>query len=487
MRELERLRQRLLAAMGIVAVATIGCSGSDTGASGGKVDTTVGSDTGATSDGANSDSSAQDSSAADSVTADAAVSDTSAQDGGGTDAVVDVVEDVAKSDADAAADADADAATTDGAVSDVPTADAGADVLGGVSCDFGTAQQQCFTAAELAWAVDMQFGGGAPVDAGSSDADAGSTKDYPVPPEGCPAKERVFDGCCNPAQGGPIMVGETCCYAFCVGGCCGRPLVIDGAQQIAPTGDFAGWRSRAQTTADSATLDATTRAALVRAWAEDAALEHASIASFARFGLELLRFGAPADLCADAARAAGDEVAHAEACFAIASVLGGTTMGPGPLPLGDAVPLAPDLEAAIASTIVEGCVGETFAAALARAAAEAACEPMIAASLQEIAADEARHAELAWRFVRWGLDVATPEAARPAARRAAAGAFAEALRRLPEAHVPAGVDIVAWQACGRLTPQRQRALVLATAREVIGPCAEALLGEAVVEDAVARA
>lgn len=475
MRELERLRQRLLAAMGIVAVATIGCSGGDTGASGGKVDTTVGSDTGTTGDGANSDSGVADGSS----------SDVAVQDSGGTDATVDIVADTVTDVAQG--DAGTDAATSDGSVNDVPSADASADVLGGVSCDFGTAQQQCFTAAELAWAVDMQFGGGEAVDAGASDADAGSTKDYPVPPEGCPVRERVFDGCCNPAQGGPIMVGETCCYAFCVGGCCGRPLVIDGAQQIAPTGDFAGWRSRAQAALDTATLDPTTRAALVQAWVEDAALEHASIASFARFALELLRFGAPADLCADAARAAGDEVAHAEACFAIASALSGTTMGPGPLPLGDAVPLAADLDAAIASTIVEGCVGETFAAALARAAAEQASQPEIAASLQEIAADEARHAELAWRFVHWAIETATPDAARPGARLRAAQAFADALRRLPEAQLPAGVDAVAWHGCGRLTPQRQRALVLATAREVIGPCAEALLRRPVVEDAVAQA
>ena len=422
MRELGKLRQRLLAAIGVVVVVAPGCSSTTSGGNGAAVD---------------------------SVGQDSTQADTGGDDSGGSaDTVSDAATDAAADTAsDAAVDVAVDAEPGDGSVdttdasdvlADVTPPDGGsADVLGGTTCDFGQPQQQCFTAAQLAWAVDMKFGGGEAVDAGSGDADAGPTVDYPVPPDGCPAAERVFDGCCNAATAGPVMVGDTCCYAFCVGGCCGRPLVLAGAPVVARAAERAGWaRAAGDATTDVAwPLDAVTRTALVAAWTEDAAMEHASIASFARFSLELLRFGAPADLCADAVRAAGDEVEHAEHCYGLASRLAGVTLGPDALPLGPSVPLAADVDAAVAAAIVEGCVGETLAATLAASAARSATVPAFREALEVIAADEARHAELAWRFVRWALQDADD------ARRArAARTFEQALASLPEVQLPAGVD-----------------------------------------------
>ena len=46
---------------------------------------------------------------------------------------------------------------------------------------------------------------------------------------------------------------------------------------------------------------------LAAEWSRDALAEHASIASFARFSLQLMAVGAPSALLADAQRAASDE------------------------------------------------------------------------------------------------------------------------------------------------------------------------------------
>jgi len=58
-------------------------------------------------------------------------------------------------------------------------------------------------------------------------------------------------------------------------------------------------------------------------------LEHASIAAFARFSLQLLSLGAPAGLIDDCTRALGDETAHARLCFQLASAYAGRAIGSG--------------------------------------------------------------------------------------------------------------------------------------------------------------
>jgi hypothetical protein len=142
-------------------------------------------------------------------------------------------------------------------------------------------------------------------------------------------------------------------------------------------------------------------------WAAVAALEHASVASFARVTLQLLALGAPADLVADTQRAAADEVRHAATTWSLASAYAGRTLGPGPLPLAG-VGIATDARSVLRSLVDEACVGETLGAAEARAAAEACEDPALAALLGGIAEDEARHAALAWRTLKWLLSEVAP-------------------------------------------------------------------------------
>jgi hypothetical protein len=54
-----------------------------------------------------------------------------------------------------------------------------------------------------------------------------------------------------------------------------------------------------------------------------------------------------------------------------------------------------------AETVVDGCLGEGVSAAAAEEAGRRAADPVVRATLEMIAADEAAHAELAWDVVRW--------------------------------------------------------------------------------------
>lgn len=156
--------------------------------------------------------------------------------------------------------------------------------------------------------------------------------------------------------------------------------------------------------ASVASHPAADRARAAQRWARAAQLEHASIASFSRFSLELLALGAPPALLEGAHRAAIDEVRHARVSFRIASVLGSQSVGPGPLPL-DRVDFHTTLEKAAVGAALDGCIVETVAALVAEEAARHAAPGAIRASLEMIARDESSHAQLAFTFLGWALTV----------------------------------------------------------------------------------
>lgn len=200
---------------------------------------------------------------------------------------------------------------------------------------------------------------------------------------------------------GPDPTATLCCYDVFVSQVCeGRPFTIDGSARVAEVVGRFDWTREVEP--DTSALDATTRATLAAAWTRSALFEHASIASFARFTLELLAVGAPSDLIAAAQRAALDEVRHAEVAFGLASAYAGERRGPGALPMEGGFKGA-TLASLAASTVLEGCVNETIAALLAAKARDEASDPAVRGALACIAADEARHAELAWRTVAWAV------------------------------------------------------------------------------------
>jgi hypothetical protein len=140
-------------------------------------------------------------------------------------------------------------------------------------------------------------------------------------------------------------------------------------------------------------------------WARAAQMEHASIASFSRFSLQLVAVAAPPALIAGAHEAAIDEVHHARISFALASRFLGRQLGPGPLPLAGDLLGTTSLEVVAAETFRDGCLNETLSAAEASAAAAAAGHEAIRHAMLVLARDEQRHAELAWEVVGWAVAV----------------------------------------------------------------------------------
>jgi hypothetical protein len=206
---------------------------------------------------------------------------------------------------------------------------------------------------------------------------------------------------------GPAQEGDMCCYEAqvltglgCVGG---RPFLVDEQPLTAPPQPLAhGWTAStgAPRVVDRSPME---RAALAESWTREALAEHASIASFARFALELLAAGADAELVEAAHRAALDEIEHARLCFALASAYAGAPIGPGPIPIPSHVEVSAELADLAVRVAREGCVGETIAAVVAAERLEHTRDPAEREALRVIAADEARHAELAWRTVVWAI------------------------------------------------------------------------------------
>jgi len=194
-------------------------------------------------------------------------------------------------------------------------------------------------------------------------------------------------------------------------------------------------------------------------------LEHASIASFARFTLELLSVGAPPRLIVASQDAGRDEVHHAQMCFAIASRFARKKLGPGRLDV-DGVVAARDLISIVLSTVKEGCVVETLSALLAKERALLARDDDVRAALEKIADDEKRHADLAWTFVGWAISrEGTPM------KETAIRAFEWATERPPLGFDSAlrGLSNEVVRAHGLLDEGTARAVTERALREIIAP------------------
>jgi hypothetical protein len=181
--------------------------------------------------------------------------------------------------------------------------------------------------------------------------------------------------------------------------------------------------------------------------AEAAHLEAASVPAFERLAAALAMHGAPEELCRRALAAAQDERRHAAQMTTLAAEHGAAAAA---LELDEAV--MPTLIDLARDNTVQGCVGETWAALLARHQADAAGLPQVRGVMAAIAADETEHAELAWAIDEWLCTRLTAEErAEVVAARIAA---CEVLRE----RVTDGVDHPALQELG--VPRRATAVAL---------------------------
>lgn len=260
-----------------------------------------------------------------------------------------------------------------------------------------------------------------------------------------------------------VCSGPTCAI--------GRPFLVSGAERLAMPLARADWYpSTALARAPEASLEPSLRAELARGWTEQGLMEHASVAAFARFSLQLMSLGAPADLLLRASAAMQDEVRHARDCFALARRYAGSDVGPGPLPVHGALDDF-DLRSVVLSTIAEGCIGETVAA-LEAAEALAHCEePQARAALERISAEETRHAELAWQFVAWAL------ANGPASLKLEVKLAFESAHLCSSESPPPQISAEARRLLryGQMSADLRQALRRRVLAEVIAPCARALL------------
>jgi hypothetical protein len=163
---------------------------------------------------------------------------------------------------------------------------------------------------------------------------------------------------------------------------------------------------------------------VARYLAEMAWLEAASVPAFERLSRELEAHGAPRRLQDASRHAADEEVRHAR-------VIGALAMHAG------AVVGAPRVEARAVRSLediaienaVEGCVRETFGAAVAAVQAKRAGDVRFRKVMKGIARDEARHARLSWAIAEW-LDRRLDEDARRRVRAARDRATEELLREV---------------------------------------------------------
>jgi hypothetical protein len=276
---------------------------------------------------------------------------------------------------------------------------------------------------------------------------------------------------------GPIEMNEVCCYDVVFEqdaddpdcqGTIGRPFLIEGRARLADLADEDAWADQLRPSLVG--LGEQGRRVLAEQWARDGLDEHASVAAFARHVMELMALGAPPELVQGAQQALADEIAHARACFGLASAYAGRSVGPGAMSMQGAMPAVVSEEGVLEGLIREGCVGETLASLMAAEARDAARDPVLVRVLDAIVEEEAQHAQLAWATLRWMLDRGD-EGLRQHARRV----FADALSRVgsERGHVDESL-----RTRGRLSAAEKSALAQKVAREVITPAANAVLATA---------
>ncbi len=250
----------------------------------------------------------------------------------------------------------------------------------------------------------------------------------------------------------------------------GRALRAATGEVIVALPEMTGAWAQDFSTLEVASLAPGLREVIARRWARDAALEHASVASFCRLSLQLLACGAPPDLVAGAQQSALDEVGHARLCYGLASRYALTPIGPGHLP--PALPVTSDVVALATETFRDGCVGETVAAVMASQCATACERSPVRQALLQIATEEERHAELAWRILKWALRF---EGVRPALLMELGRLRAEPSEHAVPSSAPDEDALARHGLLGEVVAVNIRKEVV---RQLVRPCAQALLATA---------
>jgi len=133
-------------------------------------------------------------------------------------------------------------------------------------------------------------------------------------------------------------------------------------------------------------------------------MEHASVAAFARFSMQLMSVGAPLPLLQASHQAAQDEVKHAGIAISFTNKFGRTNIALGDFPLTAEHFDFGNISNIAKATALEGCIEETISALVTKMQAEGMADPIMQAALREVADEEVSHAVLAWRSVKWMME-----------------------------------------------------------------------------------
>jgi hypothetical protein len=140
------------------------------------------------------------------------------------------------------------------------------------------------------------------------------------------------------------------------------------------------------------------RPGALAAWLSGTAhMEAVSVGAFSMLAAELKAHGAPPTMVSAARAAIQDERRHARVMGRLAVRRGGRAPAARSVRPGQPA----DLEAVAKQNAVEGCVRETFAAAVACRQAEAARDVEVRDAMKVIAIEETRHAALSFAIHEW--------------------------------------------------------------------------------------
>jgi hypothetical protein len=128
-----------------------------------------------------------------------------------------------------------------------------------------------------------------------------------------------------------------------------------------------------------------------------ARLEADSVYAFQQLREDLRALGAPRALLRGCSRSAREERRHARRVGALARRYGGRPTASAP----QAPSVAPTLLQLARHNAIEGCIRESFGAALALWQAHASTDPQVRVAMARIAREEARHAALSWKIDAW--------------------------------------------------------------------------------------
>lgn len=138
--------------------------------------------------------------------------------------------------------------------------------------------------------------------------------------------------------------------------------------------------------------------ALGRHFAQLAHLEAASVPAFEQLHDELALHGAPVALRREAMKSVLDEFHHTKLMAAVARRFGAEPQIP------EVATFTPRSLLALArDNAVEGCVRETFGALVAQYQSRHAEDAALRETMERIAEDETRHAELSWAIDAWAM------------------------------------------------------------------------------------